>query len=489
MQHHVNLNHIKRCMLFTFLFDESYYKVNSVKLIFLTIVVLLSSSCSSFFSGSDPLPLSTADREIVKNSVIHRGFIPRVAEISKEETTKVYVFAFDGTENNRENFDKGNERQTVVGYLSSKLEDTGVSVDYIVGPGVGSKLDSAICYSCKDKALGALALLEEKITSDTSTNSNISIKIVVLGFSRGAAIGRHFMNLISERWPYDGPNKIRTYGLLFDTVATSVTNELMLGIAPTTDYLVHIIARDERRVMFPVIIDNDLAFKSKNVDNSVITPRLTQLTLPGVHSDIGTSYKFGIGAFYRYLGKVVLADYGLLQRPDIDFNEDFFSQGAHDSRGWFSRILGAMSYLDAPESIRKTITKNSFLISSGRAKNIVLRNESNIPYNSWSSYHYAETHPLVFKVSKVEDDLEIISAHAAFSVVIENLKFEKVDEERCITFNFKGLGGQQKLIIDNKVWNAIPEARPSKIELVPLKRNGHESLFILVNNKRIKKYL
>ncbi|CAH7405069.1 conserved exported hypothetical protein [Vibrio chagasii] len=463
--------------------------MNYPKLFLLPIVVLLSSSCSSFFSGSDPLPLSTADRDIVKNSVVQMGSIPRVIDASKKETTKVYVFAFDGTENDRGNFDKVHERQTAVGYLSLKLENVGVPVVYTVGPGVGNKIDSGYCFSCEGKALEALEVLKGKIDRETSTNSEVSIKVVVLGFSRGAAIGRHFMNLISEKWPYQSQSHVRTYGLLFDTVATSIKDELTLGIAPTTDYLVHIIARDERRRMFPVIIDNDQAFESDYAGNSVTTPRLTQLTLPGAHSDIGTSYKFGIGTFYMYLGEVVLADYGLLQQPVMDFNEDFLSQGAHDSRGLYSKGLGTKSHLDDPESIRETISKNSISISQERADRIKARNEANIPEYAGSFFSHTESHPLVFEVHKSKDDLKIVSASTTFLRRIEKPELEKSNGERCIAFNFDGEVQRKKLVLEDEVWNALPEGERSKLELVPLNRNGQQSLFIFIDDKRIKEYL
>lgn len=459
-----------------------------LQLAFSILVVHLLSACSSFFSGAEPLPINSADREIVNHSVMHLGFIPRVVDVSTEEKTKVYVFAFDGTENDRDNFDKREERQTTVGYLSSKLENAGFDVEYIVGPGVDSKVDSVLCYSCKEKASDALALLKDKITDDGSINSNTNIGVVVLGFSRGAAIGRHFMNLVSEMWPDGSSNKVRTYGLLFDTVATSVTDRLMLGIAPTSDYLVHFIARDERREMFPVIIDYDRAFEAEKVDNLVSTPRLTQLTLPGVHSDVGASYRSGIGSFYMFLGEIVLSNYGLLPQPSQYFNEDFFSQGVHDSRGWFSKIIGTESYLDKPVSSRLQVIKKSAFISDSRAESIVARNERNIPKFSGSYYQYNETHTLVFKVKKIGNNLEIISANTTYLIVFENLSFEKVDGKKYITFNYNITKNKQRLNLDNSVWSAIPENVPSLIEVVILKRNEKEELFILVNNKKVKKY-
>ena len=470
--------------------DYSYlfwlYIMKKVKLIFSISVVLLLNSCSSFFSGSEPQPMNAADRDIVNKAVSQLSFIPSVVNLSNEETIKIYVFAFDGTENDRENFDENVERQTIVGYLSSKLQINGVDVEYAAGPGVGSKLDSAICYTCDKKAHDSLTLLEDKITSDKIKNPNIDIKIVVLGFSRGAAIGRYFMNLISDKWTYDDPTTVRTYGLLFDTVATSVTNELMLGIAPTSDYLVHIIARDERREMFPVIIDNDLAYEARKLDNLVTTPRLAQLTLPGVHSDIGASYKSGVGTFYRYLGEIILSHYGLLPQPVRSFNEDYFSQGSHDSRGWFSRLIGANSYLDEPNSVRERIIKNSRPISNSRVESIKSRNENNIPDNYGSFFQYTESDTVLFKVKKVGNDLKVLSANTTDILTIENFDFEIIDGKKYITYEFAISSTKSMISLDSSVWNAIPENKLSTVEVGLLKRDDRDEIFILVNNKLVQ---
>ena len=428
--------------------------------------------------------MSSADRETVTNAVTQLGLIPRAVDPSRVEATKVYVFAFDGTENDRDNFDKNIERETTVGYLATELEIQGLDVEYIVGPGVDSKYDAMACESCFTKAENSLTLLKEKLSRDLSIDTNIDVKVIVLGFSRGAAIGRHFMNLISETWPDDHQFKIRSYGLLFDTVATSVTNELMLGIAPTTDYLVHIVARDERRILFPAIVDNDLAYKVEKQGNLVTTPRLTQLELPGVHSDIGGSYKSGVGSFYRFLGELVLVDYGLIPQTKTEFSDDFFSQGVHDSRGWFSKLRGVKPYLEQPSLVRENIIKDSVPISKLRAESITVNNIS----ESSSFFQYVETATLLFKVYKIDDDLKILSAHTSDIISFKDLEFEVVDGERYISFRYDGWPDKQMLSIEQKVWAEIPENEVSTVELVSLKREEEEYSYILVNDVLVKKY-
>ena len=72
---------------------------------------------------------------------------------------------------------------------------------------------------------------------------------MVIGFSRGVANGRHFMNLLVDKYPGNIKHeqtgnslRVRSVGILFDTVAKEIRKQLRLGISPTIDYLVHIIS-------------------------------------------------------------------------------------------------------------------------------------------------------------------------------------------------------------------------------------------------------
>ncbi|TMU14866.1 DUF2235 domain-containing protein [Halomonas sp. ATBC28] len=449
---------------------------------------LFLASCSSIFSGAEPQPLSFSDREIAKNATLKLGHVPSFFDLSKTDETKIYVFAFDGTENDRNNINDAKERQTTVGYLTNKLEEYGYDVEYLEGPGINSKLDSAFCYSCSIKADEALSSLNNKIENEISTSSGVDVKVVVLGFSRGAAIGRHFMNLVSQNWPIGSVYNVRSYGLLFDTVATSVVDNLLLGIAPTTDYLIHIVARDERRKLFPVIIDKDLAYESEVRENMVTTPRLTQLELPGVHSDIGASYISGIGTFYRFIGGLLLSNYGLISQNEMEFSEDFFNQGSHDSRGWLSKAAGIESYLVNPSDVRQKEIVNSVPISKGRAEDLAARNVESIQNSSSSYYSYNELSPIFFDVLKSDDTLRVISGYASNLVEVVNLSFEDSDGIKRINFRYKRFPDKKQFLnIEESLWKAIPENKVSRIELVSLERGDESNSCILVNGQLITK--
>ena len=444
----------------------------------LGLFTITSASCSSWFSGSEPLPMSSSDRAMVKNTIVQLGPIPQIINQKNKEKTKVYVFAFDGTENDRFNVNEDIERQTIVGYLSNKLEENWFDVEYEPGPGVGNKFDTALGYSCRSKAEAALELLKSKIPQLKDSSSNI--KIVVLGFSRGASIARHFMNIVSETWPIDeeeiSSHSVRSYGLLFDTVAMS-TNELKLGIAPTSDYLVHIIARDERRTFFPLVVDNDLAFEKNEIGNLVITPRLTQIKLPGAHSDIGASYKYGIGTFYRALGELVLQQYGLIGQLSIKFSDNFFSQGSHDSSGTFDKLVDIFASNSDPNDRSEEVIK-SIPISFEHAKRLKKRNENNINVNASSYMEYNETPTLKFIVTKRGNSLEIVK----YNQNIKYATFEFEEGDRYIAFEFYILPKKQRLFLSQKAWDLFGQNEKSTIEFIPLVRGETSSLRILVND-------
>lgn len=472
------------------IFLRSYSFLHRVRFFILFLLSFHICSCASLFSGAEPQPVRGYDRDLISKSLSQLYEVPKVYGSSQENLSKVYIFSFDGTENDRDHVDNHVERQTIVGYLSSKLEHYWGDdrVQYIAGPGVGNKADSAFCFSCVDKAQEALTFLVGEVSKEKSANPNVNFKVVILGFSRGAAIGRHFMNLVSETWPLDSEYDVRSYGLLFDTVATSVRDRLSLGIAPTTDYLIHFISRDERRVLFPVVVDNDLAFDATHHENLVTTPRLTQIELPGVHSDIGASYTSGIGTFYRFLGEQALARYGLLPHSKGIFTDDFLSQGAHDSRGILSIFFGVKAYLHEPDSLRKKVIVNSFPISMDRANSLKSMNEikSGSIYGVTTSGGGLET--LQFKVVKNKESLSVVSSQYAGMFKFQAVSFDVVNGERYLTYKYDSSSSQNRLYIDKATWDSIPEGSISEIEVVSVNKESAHILYILVNGKAVKSW-
>ncbi|WP_318486106.1 DUF2235 domain-containing protein [Photobacterium leiognathi] len=465
--------------------------MNKIILLLALLSTFVTASCSSLISGSDPYPMGYVDRAIAQDTFDNMPAIniPKVVDLGKEETTAVYFFAFDGTNNDRDHFDQDKEQRTAVGYLSSVLEGNGYNVRYVQGPGVDDFSDSIFCHTCQTKAEGAL----EKLKADLEgTPSNITdVKIVVLGFSRGAAIARHFTNLVSHTWPSNSQTRVSTYSVLFDTVATSVTDKLLLGIAPTSEYLIHFVARDERRKTFPVVIDEDLAYKQKTLSrapNIQTTPRFSQVELPGVHSDIGTSYKSGIGNYYRVLGESVLAYFGLIPFPNKQLSPDVFSEGVHDSRGLLSKLFGVESHVENPSVERDKIVQPSVPISSKRAKYLSARNEINFVEEYRSSLSVTALSPILFTLRKSNNSLEILSGEVTAPTVVESYSYEVVNDKRFINYTYLGYQEKSSLPIDDVVWESIPENKVVTLEYVVLKRNNERRTFILVDGVGVKKY-
>ncbi|RXF06244.1 phospholipase effector Tle1 domain-containing protein [Pseudoalteromonas phenolica] len=239
-------------------------------LLFLFILTL--PSCSSMFSGDTPLPVTFEEREQVKRATSYLK-VPRWVSNTDNKKIRYYVVAFDGTGNDKNNIED-NSRQTVVAYLFNLLTKVySYDGEYYKGPGTQTfyparKLDSAQCYSCKSIAKNALRDLEAYLKGSIDYSSNTEVRVITIGFSRGAAIARHFMNIVSDKFQtslyldknIQGAPLVRTLGILYDTVATSVEDELKLEIASSTDFLLHFIANDESRRLFPVIKDFDVNF-------------------------------------------------------------------------------------------------------------------------------------------------------------------------------------------------------------------------------------
>lgn len=135
-------------------------------------------------------------------------------------------------------------------------------------------------------------------TPDPTGNNQ---KIDVIGFSRGAALARDFVNYINEqggvpRTTKNGkeivcPVKIRFLGL-FDTVASfgipgnGINLGYDLSIPGNVEHVRHAIAQDEYRGMFPLspVLDPD---------GTGVDPRIVERPFRGSHSDIGGGYDVG----------------------------------------------------------------------------------------------------------------------------------------------------------------------------------------------------
>ena len=229
------------------------------------------------------------------------GFVGNDA-IGAVDALGLYLVAFDGTGNN---MDKETPDTNVERLYRSYRDQK----NYY--PGVGSRWWSTALGGLT--GLGGDARIENAWGDLVAHYRNMSDAQVeadpvdIIGFSRGAALARHFANVIHQRgdprqyraevrgvdakghWQtvkgenIEGcPLKIRFLGL-FDTVASfgKPGNATDIGydfsIPPNVQQVRHAVARDETRKLFPLIRIRGGGGREERV-------------FPGVHSDVGGGY-------------------------------------------------------------------------------------------------------------------------------------------------------------------------------------------------------
>lgn len=221
------------------------------------VAFLALLGCSSFFSGNREVPISEEQKTRLRNLGEQPSTILPWVNSGKPGVYTVVV-AFDGTNNDVFNT-PDSENATVVGRLYQDVEDeinkgsknASISVErlsafYFRGPGcpswVACPFDSAIGWSTWWTAHLAVAKLKSEIVSH---NEDLrELHVVVIGFSRGAATSRYFLNLLASEPDFSAkgsPRTIRSYALLFDTVATGLASHLDLSFPPNLEFAYHFI--------------------------------------------------------------------------------------------------------------------------------------------------------------------------------------------------------------------------------------------------------
>jgi len=176
-------------------------------------------------------------------------------------------------------------------------------------------------------------------------------QIDVIGFSRGAALARTFVNYINSKGGVlltgpDGrptgvvcPVKIRFLGL-FDTVASfgwpgnNVNWGQNLTIPLNVENVRHAVALDEKRRMFP------LSSVLSNPNNPLADPRIVEMGFAGAHSDIGGGYADGDLSNLALMwmhgeGLTVGVPFGPLAPEDVGVSNAII----HDERWPLGRVL------------------------------------------------------------------------------------------------------------------------------------------------------
>jgi uncharacterized protein (DUF2235 family) len=209
------------------------------------------------------------------------------------------LYAFDGTWNDREKM----KRPTNVAKLADIYDGLvayrkGVGTDWyskhiggMTGAGGGNRIEDM--YD---------DLVRIYTTPDPKGENQ---KIDIIGFSRGAALARTFVNYINSKGgvqlrALDGspsgvvcPVKIRFLGL-FDTVGSfgiipgnSIDPGHDFSIPSNVENVRHAVALDEKRGMFP------LSSVLSDPNHPLADRRIVEMGFRGAHSDIGGGYEDG----------------------------------------------------------------------------------------------------------------------------------------------------------------------------------------------------
>ena len=215
----------------------------------------------------------------------------------------VLFFHFDGTGNEPEDaFAPESADESITNVLKSHLllggglqqDDGRLSVDrpyrsfYYAGIGTyGSLLERWLNTGFAFENADVAQILNRALL-DFQCHYHANIKhIVLIGFSRGAALARRFAALIS---PFLDQAKV--IEAVFDTVASIGLPNFNKGCYPKREVVfehgselpvcvsraLHMLALDEQRVVFrPTLMNHD--------------DRVTEVWFPGVHSDVGGGYR------------------------------------------------------------------------------------------------------------------------------------------------------------------------------------------------------
>ena len=232
--------------------------------------------------------------QIVRASLPHEAPAINLPNFEK----KIFFAIFDGTYNDR---DDESLPPTVPAKLSLQLEElskirSDIEVKYYNGVGTRVNWFNKLYEGITGEGSVDRAEIAFDDLVDYSDVISDTPHVYAIGFSRGAASARHFLNLANEHLiQHDdssnralGLSNSRSFGLLFDTVATGQADNLNLRIGKNTISVLHLISQGERRIAFPVtsVITEDLGEFARK--------RINEISLPGVHSDIGGGYGEGL---------------------------------------------------------------------------------------------------------------------------------------------------------------------------------------------------
>ena len=395
---------------------------------------------------------------------------PTNGKKNMKKNTRTIVFSFDGTGNEPSDANKYKEDESISNILKLHiLMGGGLNTDetltktpsgcdqitfYFNGIGTirGShripllgKLHSLVNMTVAPTMGDARTILNEAKEDFDEVEIGPEDKIVIFGFSRGAALARKFASKILSE---DKNCKVSFLGV-FDTVAAmdgmhrkgeTVSSDVVFENGTLNERIekaVHIMSIDENRVTFvPTLINKD----DKNSD------RILEVWFPGVHSDIGGGYwfdglsdstlKFMMDECKRALGEDILIEEGnhhnierlLLEQGDIlkgvevdDIAINPISIGpVHNHSGLKSELIGLGL------RPREIYVSHNDRRSSNKKDYPILHHSVNDRFNSVSNYRPPSLRGLKFKL--LEQDGSISEPIHGISGLRERI--EKSDNAR-----------------------------------------------------------
>lgn len=259
--------------------------------------------------------------------------VPDVRSSSDGKSWPVFVAVFDGTWNDKED---PSLPRTVPAQLAEDLSSL-ASSDPLVQPhyyeGVGTRMPVLLRLWDGVTGRGTIERAERALSdlkAATAANGGVVPYVYAIGFSRGAASARHFLNLVASLPAWTEP--VRSSALLFDTVATGQTHRLALGVPATNDLTVQIVATREFRFAFPYVpLHTDAADHSSLADGN--DDEVVEVHVPGAHSDIGGGYDEGIWKLSLSMSRALLTRQGLTiaEEGSVSEAQAILNLGRHDS--------------------------------------------------------------------------------------------------------------------------------------------------------------
>lgn len=441
------------------------------------------------------MPVSANDRMLIEQAFeTTRMNVPLITHPIAERRVFQYVVGFDGTMNDRLRVPVG-EKETIVASLMTKLGGT-----YYPGPGMQhpryrNVIDGMIGYSSANIAETAAVAFLAQAQRWIETAPDGEVRVVVTGFSRGAAIARHFMNLVDSAADKSPALRRRVYFyvLLFDTVSTGQLDSLELALPASVDYFVHLVARDEPRFLFEPVVDSKPKILTKvfKLGGIPIPERINMIWLPGAHSDIGASYMGGIGSIYRQLVEQLLYEMGLSTQNCWETLFDHALAGKHDSRGLFDRFTGTPPPNSAATVLRSQIevpfTNPGIERADENAKRLSEMLRANVERGLSISRFSNEISPPRFTLHRRGESISVVDWEPSEYIDGSSFEFDHADGVKRLTYRFLPpyQNSISTLVLSGPIWDHLPEDRPAVLSYSILSQDKLRRIVAFVDDVQV----